>query len=376
MSDAAVGVVGHGAAKLLLGDFFMGDGLDDVGAGDEHVGSFAGHEDEIGDGGGIHRAARARPHDGADLRDHAAGQRVAQENIGVTGERGHAFLDARAAGIVQADDRRAGAHGQIHDFADFQRVGFRERAAENGEVLRENINQAAVDAAESGDKAVARRALLLHAKIDAAVADKFVELFEGAFIEQQMDALARGQLAGFVLAFAALRAAAGFGFRSRRRSSSMRSWCLRPAGELAFFSGKGSSRGRRCLFAKNADGEMSGKPDGAEKQNDAEEQFRADGDGPLERRSDGGHIDRGAHQHEHRAEGHRHDQNGGQNGGENHFHGSGIRGASCASAEGRIAQANPNQNGRRPRSSIREFSANRTSRRQPGSSRWDLPGRT
>src|SRR6266852_5462482 len=139
--NAGGGVVGHGAAELLLGDFFVGDGFDDVGTGDEHVGSVAGHKNKIGDGGGIDGAAGARTHDRADLRDDAAGQRVAQKNIGVTGKRRDAFLDARAARIVQADDGSAGAHGLIHYFANFQGVGFGERAAEDGEVLGEDVDE-------------------------------------------------------------------------------------------------------------------------------------------------------------------------------------------------------------------------------------------
>ena len=63
----------------------------------------------------------------------------------------------------------------------------------------------------AGDEAVARRALLLHAEIRAAVGDELVELLEGAFIEQQRDALARRQLAGLVFALAALGASAFFG---------------------------------------------------------------------------------------------------------------------------------------------------------------------
>jgi len=50
MGDSAGGVVGHGAAEIVLGDFFVGDGFDDLGASDEHIGSVGGHEDEIGDG--------------------------------------------------------------------------------------------------------------------------------------------------------------------------------------------------------------------------------------------------------------------------------------------------------------------------------------
>ncbi len=213
VGHAAFFVVGHGAAELLLGDFLVGDGLNDVGAGDEHVGSLAGHENKIGDRGRIDGAARARAHNGADLRDHAAGESIAQKNIGVTGKRSDALLNTRAAGIVEADHGSAGAHGKVHDLADFARVGFGERAAENGEVLGKNVDETAIDLSKAGDEAVAGGALLLHAKIDATMTDKFVEFFKGAFVQQQMDAFARGELAGFVFAFAAFRAAPRFGFR-------------------------------------------------------------------------------------------------------------------------------------------------------------------
>src|SRR5712664_1004228 len=137
--DAAGGVVSHGAAEFLLGDFLVGDGFDDGGPGDKHVGGIARHKNKIGDGGGIDRAARAGTHDGTDLRDNAAGQSVAKKNIGVAGERRNTFLNARAAGIVEANHGRADAHGLVHNLANFQRIGFRERAAEYGEVLREDI---------------------------------------------------------------------------------------------------------------------------------------------------------------------------------------------------------------------------------------------
>src|SRR6266436_6379090 len=192
MRDAAGGVVGHGAAELLLGDFLVRDGLYDIGTGDEHVGRVAGHKNKIGDGGGIDGAAGARAHDRADLRDDAAGERVAEENIRVTGEGSDAFLDARAAGIVEADDGSAGAHGLIHDFANLQSIRFGQRASENGKVLRENIDDAAVDAAESSDEAVAGGTLLVHAEIGAAVTHELVELFERMFIEEEINALARG----------------------------------------------------------------------------------------------------------------------------------------------------------------------------------------
>ena len=86
----------------------------------------------------------------------ARGQRVAQEDVRVAAEREHAFLNPRAAGVVQADDGRAHLHGQVHHLDDLRGVGFRQRPAEHREVLREGIDRPAVDAAVAGDDAVAR----------------------------------------------------------------------------------------------------------------------------------------------------------------------------------------------------------------------------
>src|SRR5208337_1978738 len=114
VSDSTRGIVGHGAAEFLLGDFLVRDILDDVRAGDEHVGSVVRHQDEIGDGGGVDGAAGTGSKDRADLRDHAAGESIAEKNVRVAGKGCDAFLNARSAGIVQANDGSAIAHGQIH----------------------------------------------------------------------------------------------------------------------------------------------------------------------------------------------------------------------------------------------------------------------
>ena len=63
MCDPRSLVVGHGAAELVFGDFFVRDRLNYVRPGDEHVRGLVHHEDEVGDGGRIHGAARARTHD-------------------------------------------------------------------------------------------------------------------------------------------------------------------------------------------------------------------------------------------------------------------------------------------------------------------------
>ena len=82
------------------------------------------------------------------------------------------------------------------------------RAAEHGEVLREDIDQAAVDRARAGDHAVARDLLLVHPEVGRIMLDEHVIFFEAAGIEQDAQALAGGQPALGVLRRDALLAAA------------------------------------------------------------------------------------------------------------------------------------------------------------------------
>ena len=150
--------VGVGPAQLLEGHLLVGHGLEDLGAGHEHVGRPADHEREVRDRRRVHRAAGARAHDRRDLRHHARGEHVPEEDVGVAGERDHALLDARPAGVVQPDDRHADLEGQVHDLADLLRVGQRERAPEHGEVLGEEVDRPPVDPRGPGDHAVAQDA--------------------------------------------------------------------------------------------------------------------------------------------------------------------------------------------------------------------------
>ena len=95
----------------------------------------------------------------------------------------------------------------------FSACASRERAAEDGEVLGEDVDQAAVDPAVAGDDAVAGDHLLLEPEVGGAVGDEAVELDEAAFVEQQVEPLARGELALLVLLGDARRAPALLGER-------------------------------------------------------------------------------------------------------------------------------------------------------------------
>jgi len=93
------------------------DGADDVRAGDVHLGRAGGHEDEVGDGGGVDAAAGAGAHDDGYLRYDSRGEDVTREDIAVAFEGDDALLDAGAAAVVDADDGGAVLHRQVHHLA-------------------------------------------------------------------------------------------------------------------------------------------------------------------------------------------------------------------------------------------------------------------
>src|SRR5436309_1973904 len=94
---------------------------------------------------------------------------------GSVAAREHAFLNARATGVVEPDHRCAVAHGEIHDLADLLGEGFGERATEDREVLREDINEPAVDAAVARYDAVAVDLLVGETEVIGAMQYEAIE---------------------------------------------------------------------------------------------------------------------------------------------------------------------------------------------------------
>ena len=199
VGHARLRVVRHRPAQLLELDLLARDRLDHVGAGDEHVRGLLDHEDEVRDGGRVDGAARARAHDQGDLRDHARAADVAEEDVAVGAERHDALLDASAPGVVDPDHRAADLGRQVHDLAHLLGHDLAQRAAEDGEVLAEDADAAALDRAVAGHHRVAPRPVLVHLEVGRAVADVGVELLERARVEQLLDPLARRVLALGVL---------------------------------------------------------------------------------------------------------------------------------------------------------------------------------
>ena len=105
--DAGVIHLRLGPPKFLGGHDFAGDLLDDLRPGDEHL-RLVRLNDEIGQRRTVGRAARARSADQRDLRHRSGEHHVVVEDAPVAGEAVDAFLHARAAGIIDEDERAAG----------------------------------------------------------------------------------------------------------------------------------------------------------------------------------------------------------------------------------------------------------------------------
>ncbi len=188
-----------GTAQLFCGDLLVCDSFDHIRAGHKHVRAVFDHKDKVGHGGGINGTTGTGPHDHADLWHDARGLDVALEDIAIARKAVDAFLNTRAAGIVDANDGRAILDRHVHDLANLLGVSGRNGTAQNGEVLREYIDEATVDRTPTCDNTVACRLLLLHTKVGTAVRDKHVELFKRALIQQKVHPLARCEFAAPML---------------------------------------------------------------------------------------------------------------------------------------------------------------------------------
>jgi len=135
MGHAGDGGVALGAAQLLEGHLLLVDGLDHLGAGDEHVAGLVDHENEVGDPRRIDGAPGAGAHDHRDLGNDARGDGIAEKDVAVAGEAVDPLLDAGAARIVDADDRGPRLQRQVLDIDDLPGMHLAQRAPEDGEIL-------------------------------------------------------------------------------------------------------------------------------------------------------------------------------------------------------------------------------------------------
>jgi hypothetical protein len=115
----------------------------------------------------------------------------------------------------KADHRRAVAHGQIHDLADFLRVRFGERSAEDREVLSEDVNQRPSIRPKACQRS--RRPLAAATPCQSPCNGAGRICPDSSKVPSSSSRLMRSRavsFAGLVFALAALSATAGLGFRA------------------------------------------------------------------------------------------------------------------------------------------------------------------
>ena len=83
---AGLGGVHAGTAETFGGDRFCGHGLHDARARDEHLARLFGHEDKVGNGGGVAGTAGAGAENHGNLRNDARGERVAGKDAAIAVE--------------------------------------------------------------------------------------------------------------------------------------------------------------------------------------------------------------------------------------------------------------------------------------------------
>ena len=133
------------------------------GSGNEHL-RLARLNDEIGQRRAVGRAARAWAANQRDLRNRAGKHHVGVKHLAIAGKRVDALLHARAAGIVDEDERRTGLQRLLHDFGNFDGVHFAGRAAGHREVLAGQVHQPAGNRCRAGHHAIRGHTLARHAE--------------------------------------------------------------------------------------------------------------------------------------------------------------------------------------------------------------------
>ena len=171
--------------------FLAGGGLDDLWAADKEVGVFLGHYDEVHKSRAVSRAARAGACYYGYLRNYSGEVYVLPENFSVSGKRLNAFLDSRAAGVVDADYGHSVFAGELHKIAYFLGVVGAQGSARDSEVLAERRHLPSVDGADSAYYAVGGQHLLFHAEVVAVVLNVHSELHERPGVEQGFNSFAR-----------------------------------------------------------------------------------------------------------------------------------------------------------------------------------------
>jgi hypothetical protein len=166
----------------------------------EHVAGPLDHEDEIGDSRRIGGTSGAWAEDDTDLGDHLRRPHIAVEDLTVSIEANHAFLNTCATAVVDADDGYAERHCQVHYFVNLLGGRFAEAPAKDAEILAVHADPSPLYRPMACNDTVGVRARSLEAELVGAMSDEHVQLGEGSRVKQALDAFPSSHLSPGMLA--------------------------------------------------------------------------------------------------------------------------------------------------------------------------------
>src|SRR5699024_283283 len=102
-------------------------------------------------------------------------------------QRSHGILNSSAAGVLNADDGTANFNGHVHDLADLLPKRHANGTTVDGLIVRVDAHGATRDAAIASDYAIR-----IDGIGDIGSFAQRANLNEGSFVQQRIDALARG----------------------------------------------------------------------------------------------------------------------------------------------------------------------------------------
>ncbi len=114
-------------------------------------------------------------------------------------ERAGRLLDAGAGRVEQPDERHPLGERHLPQAGDLELAGHPHRAGHHGEVVGGDAAGPAVDVAPAGDHTVGGSLDAVHRPLGEVRAAVDPHLDEGALVDEQVEPLARGQLAALVL---------------------------------------------------------------------------------------------------------------------------------------------------------------------------------
>ena len=195
------------AAEFFSGDIGTGGGFDERRTRQRHRRRALHHRHEVREAGDVRRPRRTRPHHRRDLGDEPRHLHLIKKHLPRAREhRRRRLLHARPGGVEQPDDRQPSLHRHLSQACTFALGVFADRAGHDGEIVGDRRDVSAVDQTDADDDAVSRRLSARHHRRLGLVVRVQHHLDKGAvaifvFVEEAIDPLTAGELAGGVLFF-------------------------------------------------------------------------------------------------------------------------------------------------------------------------------